>query len=145
MQYQQFKDQYFVYIEQDEPVMATLTRLCRDHDIQNGQISGIGAVKNIEIGAYDLPTKSYVKKRFSGVHELLSCQGNITLLDETPFLHIHLVLGDHSMAAIGGHLFEMEIAAVGEFVLKKFTGNAFRQLDENIGLATWCLEHRGEK
>jgi len=48
--------------------MDTLTQFCKDNDIHNGQISGIGAIKNIEMGAYDIEKKdiSFIKSRKSG-------------------------------------------------------------------------------
>jgi len=49
MQYKQVDKDYFIYIEKNEKVMDTLTRFCRDQAITNGKISGIGAVKEIEI------------------------------------------------------------------------------------------------
>ena len=54
MQYKQDGDTYIIYIQQNEQVMATLTQFCIDNEIQNGQISGIGAIKDIELGAYVL-------------------------------------------------------------------------------------------
>lgn len=145
MQFQQYDDTYFVYVEQNEPVMETLTQFCKDHGIRNGYISGIGAVKNATIGAYDIPKQEYIKETISDNRELVSCQGNVTLLYGEPFIHIHLTLGDHQMNTKGGHLFEMDVAAVGEFVIRKLEGNAYRELDPNIGLATWCLAHMDKK
>ncbi len=142
MQFQTFNDTFFVYVEQNEPVMATLTQFCKDHRINNGYISGIGAVKNATIGAYDIEKKEYIKCTIKDTRELLSCQGNVTLLNNEPFLHCHLTLGTHDMETQGGHLFEMEVAMVGEFVIRKLKGNAYRSQDENIGLATWCLAER---
>ena len=49
MQSKQVDKTYFIFLEKDEPVMKTLTEFCRKNGIQNGEISGIGAVKNIPI------------------------------------------------------------------------------------------------
>jgi predicted DNA-binding protein with PD1-like motif len=43
------------------------------------------------------------------------------------------------MEVSGGHLFEAEIAAVGEFILHNFNTKTHRELDDNIGLATLSL------
>ena len=65
MQYKQVDKDYFIYIEKNEKVMDTLTRFCKDQTISNGKISGIGAVKEIEIGAYDTIIKeSFDKSKF---------------------------------------------------------------------------------
>ena len=133
---------FFVYIQKDEPVMETLTSICKNNEINNGQISGIGAVKEIEIGAYDLDSKTYLRKQYTENHELISFQGNITLKDETPFIHAHITIGNHDLRTRGGHLFEMKVAIVGEFIIRKIDSNAHRELDDNIGLAVWCLENQ---
>ncbi len=142
MQYQQNKNNYFIHIEKDEKVMDTLTRFCESEGIDNAKISGIGAVKNTEIGAYDTIKKEYIRKEFSDVLELVSYEGNITLKEGKPFVHAHVVLSDHDMKPYGGHLFETTVAAVGEFFLKKFDGNAFRELNEDVGLPCICLNER---
>jgi predicted DNA-binding protein with PD1-like motif len=35
MQYKQDGDTYIIYIEQNEPIMETLTRFCKDNNIIN--------------------------------------------------------------------------------------------------------------
>lgn len=139
MQFIQDGDTYIIHVQQNEPIMATLTQFCKDHNIQNGQISGIGAIKAIELGAYDLNNKEYIKQNFEDIWELTSYQANIILKDEEPFIHAHINISDHEMVVKGGHLFEAEVAAVGEFVLRKINTNGRRELDDHIGLATMCL------
>ena len=141
MQYEKDKQDYFIYIEKNEKVMHSLTKFCLDNNIQNGKISGIGAVKLTEIGAYDTAKKKYIKKEFPEVFELISFEGNVTLKDSKPFVHAHVVLSDHDMNALGGHLFETTVAAVGEFFLRKFEGSAYRKLNRDVGLPCICLEN----
>ena len=142
MEVKQSGQNFLVYIQKDEPVMETLTSICKNNEIINGQISGIGAVKEIEIGAYDLDSKTYLRKQYTENHELISFQGNITLKDGTPFIHAHIIIGNHDLRTRGGHLFEMKVAVVGEFIIRKIDSNAHRELDDNIGLAVWCLENK---
>jgi len=142
MQYKQVDKDYFIYIEKNEKVMDTLIRFCKDQAITNGKISGIGAVKEIEIGAYDTIGKEYIRKQFPDVWELVSYEGNVTLKDGDPFVHGHVVLSNHDMKTIGGHLFEMTVAAVGEFFLRKFDNDAYREINEDVGLPCICLEHK---
>ena len=142
MQYKQVDKDYFIYIEKNEKVMDTLTRFCKDQAITNAKISGIGAVKQSEIGAYDTVGKEYIRKQFPDVWELVSYEGNITLKDGNPFVHGHVVLSNHDMKTIGGHLFETTVAAVGEFFLRKFDNDAYREINEDVGLPCICLEHK---
>ena len=142
MEVKQSGKDFLVYIQKDESVIEKLTSVCKMNDIYNGQISGIGAVKEIEIGAYDLGSKIYLRKSYAENHELISFQGNVTLKDENPFIHAHITIADHDLLTRGGHLFEMKVAVVGEFIIRKIDSNAYRIFNDDIGLAVWCL---GEK
>ena len=142
MQYKQVGKDHFIYIEKNEKVMDTLTRFCIDKGISNAKVSGIGAVKETEIGAYDTIKKEYIRKEYSDILELVSFEGNITLKDGSPFPHAHVVLSDHNMSTAGGHLFETTVAAVGEFFLMEFDNDAYRELNEDVGLPCICLENR---
>ena len=119
--------------------MEKLTQFCIDNDISSAQVSGIGAVKNIDLGVYDIEKKDYHHKMFKEIHELISFQGNIALKDGKPFVHAHITIGNHDMDVFGGHLFEMEVAAVGEFILHVFDQETHREIDDDIGLATLKL------
>ena len=142
MQYKQVGKDHFIYIEKNEKVMDTLTRFCIDKGISNAKLSGIGAVKETEIGAYDTIKKEYIRKEYSDILELVSFEGNITLKDGSPIPHAHVVLSDHNMSTAGGHLFETTVAAVGEFFLMEFDNDAYRELNEDVGLPCICLENR---
>ena len=74
--------------------------------------------------------------------ELVSFEGNVTLKNEIPFVHSHVVLSNHDMQTIGGHLFETTVSAVGEFFLTNFAGNGYRKLNKDVGLPCICLENK---
>ena len=140
MQFQKVGKNYLINIDKDEKVVETLTRFCKENRIKNAKLSGIGAVKKTEIGADDLPKKEYIKREYSEFLELLSLEGNGALKDGEPFIHAHVVLSDHKMQTLGGHLFETTVGVAGEFFLTQFDGNAYRELKPDIGLACMCLE-----
>ncbi len=142
MQYKQNQNTYFIYLEKGELAVDLLTNFCKEHNILNGYISGIGAVNNIELGAYDSSTKEYIRRTFKETYELINYQGNIMLLDDKPFIHAHITIGNHNMELFGGHLFSMNIAVVGEFIIQKINGSSKRTFDDEIGLATWNLTNK---
>lgn len=142
MQFKQHGDSYFVYLEKGESVVDKLIKFCKEHNILNGYITGIGAVNNIELGAYAVDAKKYIKKIFKDDHELITYQGNIMLLEDKPFIHAHITIGNHKMEIFGGHLFSMNVAVVGEFIIHKIDGKHKRTFDDEIGLATWDLTNK---
>ena len=138
MQFKQDGNTFIIYVEQDESIMETLTQFCKSKDIVNAQISGIGAIKEIDLGAYDLKNKEYVRQFFNNLWELTSFQGNVILKDNEPFIHAHITMSDHNLDVKGGHLFEAKVGAVGEFILRKIETDGKRVYDANIGL--FCMK-----
>ena len=139
MQFEQDDDTFIIYLEKDDCIMESLTKFCKDQNIDNGKISGIGAIKEIELGAYDLSNKEYITQSFEEVWELTSFQGNIQLKEGNPFIHAHINISNHDLKVKGGHLFEATVAAVGEFVLNKINTKGKRVLNPDIGLACMVL------
>ena len=140
MQYKSDGDTYIISVEQNESVMETLTEFCNEHAIKNGQLSGIGAISNIEIGAYDLGTQEYTRTLFKDTWELVSFQGNILLKDNEPFVHAHVTISNHQFETRGGHLFDATVAIVGEFILRKISTDGKRELNPSIGLACMAFD-----
>ena len=142
MQFKKHDDIYLVYLEKGESVVDVLTDFCKEQKILNGYITGIGAVNNIELGAYDSKVSEYIKKTFKEDHELITYQGNIMLLNDEPLIHAHITIGNHNMEIFGGHLFSMNVAVVGEFIINKIDGNSKRTFNDEVGLATWDLTNK---
>ena len=138
MQFKQDGNIFIIYVEQDEPIMGTLTQFCKSKEIVNAQISGIGAIKDIDLGAYDLENKKYIRKFFKNLCELTSFHGNVILKENEPFIHAHITVSDQNLNVKGGHLFEAKVGAVGEFILRKIETDGKRELDPNIGL--FCMK-----
>jgi len=139
MQYEKDGNTYIIYLEQGESIMAILTQFCKDNQIINGQISGIGAIKEIELGSYDLKNQEYITHNLADTWELTSYQANIQLKDEEPFIHAHINISDHDLTVKGGHLFEAKVAVVGEFILRNINSRGKRVFNPEIGLACMAL------
>lgn len=125
--------------EQGEEIYQGITSFCGDHKIQNAIVHAIGAVCDAELGYYHLDSKSYSWKTFSGDHELVAMTGNITLVDDEPFLHAHVVISGTDFIAHGGHLRKGFAGATCEVILRDLGENnvVSRAMDESIGLRLW--------
>ena len=139
MQYTKIENGFMIYVEKGEKIMGSITSFCKNNGINNAQLSGIGAVKDIEIGAFDIKSKKYIRQNFKDTWELVSYQGNVSLKDNLPFIHAHVTISNHNLDTKGGHLFEATVAAVGEFILKKIDNTVYRELNEDVGLPTLCM------
>ena len=103
-------------------------------------LNGIGALENPEIGYYSLEDKVYHRKTFQGEYELTSLIGNITLKEGKPFSHTHITFSDTEFRVFGGHLFNANITAAGEFIMQFGSDEINREMNAEIGLPLWCLE-----
>ena len=125
---------YQVVLDQGEKVIETLTDFCERRGIKSGALKGIGAVRHSEIGYYDLSTKEYSFKTYDDDLEVVSLIGNISLVEEKPFIHAHITLGNRDMNTVGGHLKECMVAVTLEIHLITFNEHFTRTHNEHIGL-----------
>ena len=71
-------------------------------------------------------------------YEVLSGIGNISLLDDKPFVHVHVVLADSTGKAYGGHLDKgTKVWLIEAFIHEVDSKNLVRNFDENICLSVW--------
>lgn len=119
-----------------EEFPETLASWCENEKIESAAIvAGIGMLENIEIGRYD--GKEYAKEIVQPSSEILSLQGNVSMKEGKPFVHLHVSLADENMSARGGHLFSGTVSMTIELVMlelpAKFvripSGGTFWRLD----------------
>ncbi len=125
---------HFIRIDKDEDLFTALENWAIKSNVKSGHLSGIGALKNVELGFYHLNKKEYERKIFPKEAELLSLEGNLTYLEGKPFFHIHTVLGDEEFRAYGGHLFCATVAVTCEINFREFDLLSERKPNKEIGL-----------
>jgi len=66
--------------------------------------------------------------------------GNVSLKDNSPFVHAHITLADKKANAYGGHLASGTVVFACEFMLEVFDGPVLqRDFDETTGLFLWTM------
>ncbi len=131
-------DQFLVVLDKDQPVVSTLTQIVIEHKIKGGHITGIGAIKNPQLGFYELHKKDYIRHTFGENEdfELIALNGNITLRDGVPYVHVHTAIGRSDFSVIGGHLFEAEVAVTAEIYITPLGQMPERKYSDALGLQT---------
>ena len=122
--------EYSIRLDRNEDIIEALTHFAIQQNITSGQINGIGAIKDVELGVYNLSQKQYERKFFPYIAEVLSLTGNISLMEERPFFHLHVVLSDDKFQCYGGHLFKGVVALTLELKLKTTHCKINRKEDE---------------
>jgi len=112
-------------------------RLAAERGIEAARVTAIGAIEDPEIGVYNLDTKSYDRKVFPGIWELLSLNGNLALLDGKPFLHAHVAIAGDDYSVKGGHLFDALVGVIVEMFVDPYPTPLPRLACEEIGMPRW--------
>jgi len=131
MEYVKDNKNWFIRLDRGEDLFSSLEKWAKKEKIKAGHLSGIGALEDVEIGAYYLEKKEYGKKVFPDIVELLSLEGNLSSLEEKPFFHIHAILGDHDFKTFGGHLFKATVAVTCEINFREFSSEVKRVANDD--------------
>ncbi len=139
MKWKKTEDSYIIKLEKGDEIIKSITEFCKKQEIKAGFLSGIGALDEVTIGIFDIKTKKYSFKTIKEDLEILSLNGNISSLNESPFIHLHIILSDEQMKAFGGHLKKGIISITGEILLIKSKKSIKRNKDIFSGLNLWSL------
>jgi predicted DNA-binding protein with PD1-like motif len=136
MQVRDVERGFMLKLERGERVIEALTNFCTERGIRAGVLQAVGAVKNAELGYYNLETREYFFKKFPEDREVASMMGNIALVDGKPFIHAHAVLSamTEKLDCVGAHIKEAEVAVTLEVYLTPFDTALERKLDDGVGL-----------
>jgi uncharacterized protein len=127
-------------IMRGEEIVGSILDFATEEKVVSGIVTMIGAASDVELGFYDIERKEYQWKKFAGDHEIVSATGNITLLHEKPFLHLHAVIGDKEFRTFGGHVKQAFAGATTEVIIRVGELPLHRAMDSDIGLNLWKVE-----
>ena len=140
MKFRMEKSRAYMTLAKGDNINKTFESFAEVKGVGCAWLNGIGALENPEIGYYSLEDKSYYRKTFKGEYELTTLIGNITLKEGKPFSHTHITFSDTEFRVFGGHLFNANITAAGEFIMQFGSDEINREMNAEIGLPLWCLE-----
>ena len=140
MKFRMEKSRAYMTLAKGDNINKTFESFAEVKGVGCAWLNGIGALENPEIGYYSLEDKSYYRKTFKGEYELTSLIGNITLKEGKPFSHTHITFSDTEFRVFGGHLFNANITAAGEFIMQFGSDEINREMNAEIDLPLWCLE-----
>jgi predicted DNA-binding protein with PD1-like motif len=115
-------------------VVEALTAFAGDQGVRTARLHGIGAFSAAVLGFYDLERKEFDRIPVEDETEVLALLGNLTILDQGPWVHAHATLSRRDGSALGGHLFEGRVGATLEVFVMELPGEVRREADQEIGL-----------
>lgn len=84
-------------------VLDGLNELVRKNQVNAGSLTAIGTVEKASVGFF-LGDGQYSTVAIDGPLEIVSCFGNVSVKDNQPFVHAHIILSDRNGRTYGGHL-----------------------------------------
>lgn len=134
MKEKKYNGGYIVVLERGENVIKTLSNFAVSHNIGYASLSGVGALKNIQLGYFNLEKKEYQRCFFPAEYELLNLTGNISWASDAPLVHCHVTIADPEFFVRGGHLFEADVGVTLELFVTVLENRISRKKDDFTGL-----------
>ncbi len=132
---------FAVVLDRGVQVCESLLRFATEQGISAASVSAIGAFARATLGFYDWERKDYDRIAVEEQVEVLSLAGDIALApDDSPQLHLHVVLGKRDGTAHGGHLLEAQVRPTLELVITETPAKLRRRHDPDSGLALIALD-----
>jgi len=129
MTYTHANGHYLLRLMPGEELAATLEQFCKGHDITGGFISGLGATNEVELAHFNVHTKQYSKRVFTGEYEVANLAGNISVEK----IHLHMTIGDNTFQTFSGHCMRCVADPTLEIMITPFA-ETHRASDEYSGL-----------
>ena len=120
-------------IPEDEEIIGYIGNFAREKEIRAGFVSAIGSLKNAKLGYFDRDEGRYLEIDVNETMELVSAMGNLSIKENSPFPHIHAVLGNREGKLLGGHLIEGRVF-VAEVYIEGYPEEMVREKYGNLYL-----------
>ena len=135
MEYHKFSQGYVLRLDPGEEIVASLTRLVEQEQVQLGSVTAIGAANDVTIGIFSTQEKRYHARRYQGDYEISALVGNVTRKEGEPYLHLHITIGNPVTGEVhAGHLTSATISATLELFLQVWDGQVGREFSDQVGL-----------
>jgi uncharacterized protein len=118
MLFERFGERYVVRLESGEAAIESLLELLTKNDIGFANVSAAGAIRWARLAYWNADTRKYQEQEFTEQLEVVSFQGNASLKDGKPFLHIHGVFARPDFSTLGGHVKEVRVHPTMEVWLR---------------------------
>lgn len=129
---------HVVRLNTGEDLLDGITAYASEKGIHAAWLTYLGAVQRASLRYYDQEERVYSDFEIEEHLEVLSGVGNISLLDEDPFVHTHAAFGDAAGRAFGGHLNSGTSVWALEVHIQELVGKPLvRRPDDCTSLSLW--------
>jgi predicted DNA-binding protein with PD1-like motif len=127
-----------IRLHEGEDFFPTLLEALEGVDLRYGVIlTGVGMLKDFELGWFDHSTKGYVRREFSTPHELTAMSGTVAVSGDDPAIvmpHVHVAMAGPDLGLVGGHLWKATVTILNEISIRRVGKGMVRRLNPATGL-----------
>jgi hypothetical protein len=134
MRHLEIEGGHLLRLDVGEKLPAGLIAFCRELKLPAATATGIGALRDVELGYYNVETRAYERTRLEGSWEMLSLFADVAAWEEDLFAHTHVVLGGPDFIARGGHLFEGTVSVTAELRVTPIAREIARKMNDDFRL-----------
>lgn len=139
MEYKRSANDVIARLDKGDKIMASINEIAEKESIKAGFVSGIGAVNQAKLSFFLLGSNEYNTVNFEEPFEVLSMNGTLSYVDDSPHQHVHIVLGREDYSTIGGHLQEATVSVTLEVHIKILDTEVTRETSSEFGIQTLDL------
>jgi predicted DNA-binding protein with PD1-like motif len=126
---------WVLVLSHGDEVATALAQFAREQGVVSAHLSAIGAVRDPEVGWFDLDRQQYKAMRLEEQMEVLTLSGDIALgEDGQPVVHAHMALGGSDGQAWGGHLLHAIASPTLEVYVTTYPDALHKRQDPHSGL-----------
>jgi hypothetical protein len=125
---------FAIILGYNDEVMESILSFSKKENIKAAQFTAIGAFSAATTGFFDFQIKDYKKSEISEQVEVLTLAGDISLFNNQPKVHAHVVLGKEDGRAYGGHLLKAVVHPTLEIILTESPSYLERKPDDTSGI-----------
>jgi predicted DNA-binding protein with PD1-like motif len=131
---------FALIFDKGDEVIGTLRHFATEQRLLASHFTAIGALSDAVVGFFDPTKRAYKRIAMREQMEVLSLAGDVTIEDDAPKIHAHVVLGKSDGSAHGGHLIEAHVFPTLELILVESPKFLKRRFDRETGFALIDIE-----
>ena len=97
---------FILVLAPGDELIRSLIAFARSHDIDGATITGVGTVREADLGTWSPQRNEHVRRTFNEELDVCAISGNLALLDGEPMPHVHAVFARSDFSTVGGHVFQ---------------------------------------
>ena len=134
MNYKRYGNDLVMRLDKGDEIISSLISVSEKENIRAASFSAIGATDDFDIGVFSLEKSTYDNFSFKGNHEITNLCGNITYVDNKPYVHAHITCAGEEGKIVGGHLFRADISLTCEIFIRIIDGEIGRRHNDEINI-----------